>query len=93
MPIQNVSADKPWSLPRVLSFLNQKNIKYRVSYFSPSYTEKEIEGELSRLGMGLLKAIPAEVLGKGLILAIIPFPLALDSSKLSHFFHRAKFGI
>jgi len=82
MPIQNVNADDPWSVPRVLSFLNEKNIKYQVSYFSPSYTEKEIERELSRLGMGLLEGLPAEVLEQGLILAIIPSALALKPGEL-----------
>jgi tRNA-dependent cyclodipeptide synthase len=86
MPVQDVNVDNPGSLPRVLSFLNEKNIKYRVSYFSPSFAETEIERELTRLGMGLLEGVPVEVSGQGLILAIIPSTLALHLSGLSNLF-------
>lgn len=82
---ENVNAD-PWSLPQVLSFLNEKKIKYRLSSFSSAYAEMELEHELSRLGMGLLEGIPIEVSGKGVILAIIPAALALHPRDLSNLF-------
>jgi tRNA-dependent cyclodipeptide synthase len=84
MPFHNVYADTPWSQPRVLSFLNEKNIKYRVSHFSSSYSEKEIEHQLSRLGLGLLEGAPIEISGRGLVLAIIPSALALKPGELSN---------
>ena len=71
------------SLTGVLSFLNESNIKYRVCHFSPSYTDEEVDHETSRLGMGLLEAIPLDVEGQGLILAIIPSSLALHFAKFS----------
>jgi tRNA-dependent cyclodipeptide synthase len=71
------------SLAGILSFLNENNVKYRVCHFAPSYTDEEIQHELSRLGMGLLEAVPLDVLGQGLILAIIPSSLALDFVEFS----------
>jgi tRNA-dependent cyclodipeptide synthase len=71
------------SVTEVLSFLNIKGVKYKVCHFSLSYTEEEIDQEISRLGMGLLEAVPLDVQGKGLILAITPSCLALDFSEFS----------
>src|SRR6516165_10440389 len=70
----------------VLSFLNDKNIKYRVTRFSPSHDKREIEHELSRLGIGLLEGVPIEVLGRGLILAVLPTALGLHLDDLSNLF-------
>jgi tRNA-dependent cyclodipeptide synthase len=83
MASENVNADDPLSLSRVLSFLNEKKIKYRASYFSPSYP---IEFELSSLGLGLLEGVPIEVSGRGVVLAIIPAALAIDPRDLSALF-------
>jgi len=46
------------SITDVLSFLNEKHVNYKVCHFSPSYGEEEIDQEVSRLGMGLLEAVP-----------------------------------
>jgi tRNA-dependent cyclodipeptide synthase len=73
-------------LPRVLSFLDERKIKYQVTRFSPSHDQAEIERELARLGMGLLQGIPAEVPGKGLILAVIPAARRLCPDDLSKLF-------
>lgn len=73
-------------LPRVLSFLDERNIKYHVTRFSPSHDEAEVERELARLGMGLLEGVPVEVPGQGLILAITPASLALHLDDLSKLF-------
>src|SRR5437868_4946905 len=81
---QNVTATgNPTSLTGVLSFLNENNVKYKVSHFSPSYSEEEIEYEISRLGMGLLETIPLDVAGQGLILAIIPSSLTIHLAEFS----------
>lgn len=71
------------SLDGVLSFLDKHKVKYKVCHFSPSFTEEEIEHEISRLGMGLVEAVPVEVSGQGLILAIIPSCLALHIPEFS----------
>jgi tRNA-dependent cyclodipeptide synthase len=79
----NVTIKHSTSLIEVLSFLDGKQIKYKVSHLSPSCTREEIERELSRLGMGLLQAVPIDLAGQGLVLAIIPSSLALDSAEFS----------
>ena len=71
------------SLTDVLSFLNEKNVNYKVCQFSPSYNEEDIDQEVSRLGMGLLEAVPLNVQGKKLILAVIPASLSLDFAEFS----------
>lgn len=84
MALEDVNAKNPWLLPRILSFLNERNIKYRVCQFSPSCTEQEIDREVSRLGMGLLEGHPVELSGQGSILAIIPSSVALHLNELSN---------
>jgi tRNA-dependent cyclodipeptide synthase len=71
------------SVTDVLSFLNEKHVNYKVCHFSPSYDEEDIDQEVSRLGMGLLEAVPLDVQGKGLILAIIPSSLSLHFAEFS----------
>jgi tRNA-dependent cyclodipeptide synthase len=71
------------SLTGVVSFLAESNIKYRVCQFSQSYTKEELDNEISRLGMGLLEAIPLDVEGQGLTLAIIPSSLDLHVAEFS----------
>lgn len=81
---QNLTTtEKSTSLTGVLSFLNENDVRYKVSYFSPSCSEEESELEISRLGMGLLEAVPLDVAGQGLILAIIPSSLALHLVEFS----------
>lgn len=86
LQIPSETFDADGLLPRILSFLNEKKIKYRVSRFSPSCDEREIELELSRLGMGLLEGVPVEVSGERVVLAIIPAALAIDPRDLSTLF-------
>jgi len=71
------------SLTGVLSFLDENRVKYRLTHFSPSSTEEEIEQEVSRLGLGLLEAVPLDIQGQGVVLAIIPSCLALNAFEFS----------
>src|SRR4029077_19335301 len=80
---RNVSTANFRTLTRVRSFLNEKNAKYEVCDFSPFHTEEEIERTISRLGMGLLEAVPLHIEGEGLILAILPSSLAIDLIEFS----------
>jgi len=80
---RNVSTANFRTLTRVRSFLNEKNAKYEVCDFSPFHTEEEIERTISRLGMGLLEAVPLHIEGEGLILAILPSSLAIDLTEFS----------
>jgi tRNA-dependent cyclodipeptide synthase len=72
------ATEKAASLDGVVAFLNQHSVKYTVRNFSPFHTEKEIEHESARLGLGLLQAVPIEISQTGLILAIIPSSLTID---------------
>ena len=81
---QDFEADE--LVTRVLSFLDERNIKYQVARFSPSQDQTEIERELARLGLGLLQGIPLEVPGQGLILAVIPAARRLYPDDLSNLF-------
>src|SRR5215470_10494979 len=93
LQIPSETFDADGLLPRILSFLNEKKIKYRVTRFSPSCDEREIELELSRLGMGLLEGVPVEVSGERVVLAIIPAALAIDPRDLSTLFASGKVRI
>ena len=63
---------KETSMTEVLAFLDSRNARYKVCRFSSSHTAEQMETEISRLGLGLLQAIPLEAPGKGLMVAIIP---------------------
>src|SRR5215471_9851786 len=58
-------------LSSVLSLMDDNGIKYRLCHFSPAQTQEDLEQEVFRLGMGLLEAVPLDVEGQGLILAVI----------------------
>jgi tRNA-dependent cyclodipeptide synthase len=60
------------------AFLDSRNARYKICHFSPSHTEEQIETELSRLGLGLLQAVPLEVRGRGAILTVIPSALTVQ---------------
>jgi tRNA-dependent cyclodipeptide synthase len=61
-----------------LGFLDSRNAKYKICHFSPSHTEEQIESEVSRLGLGLLQAVPLDARGKGPMVAIIPSALTVQ---------------
>jgi tRNA-dependent cyclodipeptide synthase len=81
---KNLDADS--LVPRIRSFLGERNIKYQVTRFSPSHDDAEIECELSKLGTGLLEGAPLEVEGRGVVLAVIPAALGLHRDDLSKLF-------
>jgi tRNA-dependent cyclodipeptide synthase len=65
-------------LTSTLSLMDDNRVKYRLCHFSPAQTQEDVEQEVSRLGMGLLEAVPLDVEGEGLILAVIPASLAVN---------------
>jgi tRNA-dependent cyclodipeptide synthase len=81
---ENFDADN--LVPLIRCFFGESNIRYQVTRFSPSHDHEEIERELSKLGMGLLEGTPAEVEGRGVVLAIIPAALGLHLDDLSKLF-------
>jgi tRNA-dependent cyclodipeptide synthase len=61
-----------------IGLLDAQNARYKMWHFSPSFAKEDLDKEISRLGLGLLEAVPLGVPGKGVILAIIPSSLAVQ---------------
>jgi len=81
--VQNIlSGPKFPFLGLISSYLNEKSAKYSVCQFSPSCTAEAIDYEASRLGMGLIEAVPLEIVGHGTILAVLPSCLTPDVTEL-----------
>jgi tRNA-dependent cyclodipeptide synthase len=72
------AAEDAASLAAVIAFLNRHNVKYTVRDFSPFFEDEEVQREGARLGLGLLQAVPVEISGARLALAIIPSSLTID---------------
>src|SRR3954452_12703343 len=77
--VTNVTgATPPAAITDVVPLLDSGNIRYKVCRFSPHCAKEELDGETSRFGLGLLEAVPLDVPGKGIVLAIIPSSLAVQ---------------
>jgi tRNA-dependent cyclodipeptide synthase len=74
---------KETSISEVLAFLDSRNIRYKICHFSTSHTAEQTESEISRLGLGLLQAIPLEAPGKDLMVAVIPSGLAVQPAEFA----------
>jgi len=67
----------------VVQLLDSGNIRYKLCLFSPHCAKEEFDRETSRFGLGLLEAVPVDVPGRGIVLAIIPSSLAVQMEDLA----------
>jgi tRNA-dependent cyclodipeptide synthase len=78
MPRNVTGATKLTSASDAIGLLDAQNARYKMWHFSPSFAKEDLDREISRLGLGLLEAVPLDVPGRGIILAIIPSSLAVQ---------------
>jgi tRNA-dependent cyclodipeptide synthase len=71
-------ATKQTAVTDVIPLLDSHNIRYRVCRFSQHCAKEELDREASRLGLGLLEAVPVDVPGRGIVVAVIPSSLAVQ---------------
>jgi tRNA-dependent cyclodipeptide synthase len=83
MAINVTGAIKQAAVADVVSLLDSQKIRYKISRFSPHCAKEELDREASRLGLGLLEAIPLDVPGRGIVLTVIPSSLAVRLDELA----------